>query len=121
MSIVQEKMYMDVDDVWAILGVSKAYAYNLMREYNKELKANDQMYMYRQSPRADERVTSTEANAVVKDAGKADRKPVQQKQAVAGKDKSDRGDDLGVRTVQNKHNESEVTNDNVASGFFGLE
>ena len=48
MSMVQEKMYMDVDDVWAILGVSKAYAYNLMREYNKELKANDQMYMYRQ-------------------------------------------------------------------------
>ena len=40
MSIVQEKMYMDVDDVCAILGVSKAYAYNLMREYNKELKAN---------------------------------------------------------------------------------
>ena len=35
MSIVQEKMYMDVDDVCAILGVSKAYAYNLMREYNK--------------------------------------------------------------------------------------
>ena len=30
---------MDVDDVCAILGVSKAYAYNLMREYNKELKA----------------------------------------------------------------------------------
>ena len=29
MSIVQEKMYMDVDDVCAILGVSKAYAYNL--------------------------------------------------------------------------------------------
>ena len=49
MSMMQEKMYMDVDDVWAILGVSKAYAYNLMREYNKELKANDQMYMYRQS------------------------------------------------------------------------
>ena len=87
MSIVQEKMYMDVDDVWAILGVSKAYAYNLMREYNKELKANDQMYMYRQSPRADERVTSTEANAVVKDAGKADRKPEQQKQAMEGKEK----------------------------------
>ena len=39
MSMVQEKMYMDVDDVCAILGVSKAYAYNLMREYNKELKA----------------------------------------------------------------------------------
>ena len=48
MSMVQEKMYMDGDDVGAILGVSKAYAYNLMREYNKELKANDQMYMYRQ-------------------------------------------------------------------------
>ena len=88
MSIVQEKMYMDVDDVWAILGVSKAYAYNLMREYNKELKANDQMYMYRQSPRADERVTSTEANAVVKDAGKTDRKTAQQKQMVDGKDKN---------------------------------
>ena len=87
MSIVQEKMYMDVDDVWAILGVSKAYAYNLMREYNKELKANDQMYMYRQSPRADERVTSTEANAVVKEAGKTDRKTAQQKQTVDGKDK----------------------------------
>ena len=50
MSMVQEKMYMDVDDVCAILGVSKTYAYSLMREYNKELKANDQMYMYRQSP-----------------------------------------------------------------------
>ena len=42
MSMVQEKMYMDVDDVWAILGVSKAYAYNLMREYNKELKAKQE-------------------------------------------------------------------------------
>lgn len=69
----------------------------------------------------EQRGTSTEANAVVKDTGKADRKLVQQKQAVAGKDKPDRGDDLGVRTVQNKYNESEVTNDNVASGFFGLE
>lgn len=75
----------------------------------------------RKEMKEEQRGTSTEANAVVKDAGKADRKPVQQKQAVAGKDKSDRGDDLGVRTVQNKHNESEVTNDNVASGFFGLE
>ena len=37
MSMVQEKMYMDVDDVCAILGVSKAYAYNLMREYNKDV------------------------------------------------------------------------------------
>lgn len=39
MSMVQEKMYMAVDDVCAILGVSKTYAYSLMREYNKELKA----------------------------------------------------------------------------------
>ena len=31
MSMMQGKMYMDVDDVCAILGVSKAYAYNLMR------------------------------------------------------------------------------------------
>ena len=37
--------------------------------------------------RADERVTSTEANEVVKDVGKTDRKPAQQKQAVDGKDK----------------------------------
>ena len=29
MSMVQEKMYMDVDDVCAILGVSKTYAFNL--------------------------------------------------------------------------------------------
>lgn len=40
MSMMQEKMYMDVDDVCAILGVSKTYAYSLMREYNKELKAS---------------------------------------------------------------------------------
>ena len=39
MSMMQEKMYMDVDDVCAILGVSKTYAYSLMREYNKELQA----------------------------------------------------------------------------------
>ncbi len=29
MSIVQEKMYIDVDDVCAILGVSKTYAYGI--------------------------------------------------------------------------------------------
>ena len=74
----------------------------------------------RNEGRADERVTSTEANAVVKDAGKADRKPEQQKQAMEGKekkpsiherleinkriiqekqgkDKPDRGADRGVR------------------------
>ena len=41
----------------------------------------------RNEGRSDERVTSTEANAVVKDAGKADRKPEQQKQAMEGKEK----------------------------------
>ena len=41
----------------------------------------------RNEGRADERVTSTEANAVGKDAGKADRKPEQQKQAMEGKEK----------------------------------
>ena len=41
----------------------------------------------RNEGRADERVTSTEANAVVKDAGQADRKPEQQKQAMEGKEK----------------------------------
>lgn len=30
MSMMQEKMYMDVDDVCAILGVSKTYAYSLV-------------------------------------------------------------------------------------------
>ena len=76
----------------------------------------------RNEGRADERVTSTEANAVVKDAGKADRKPEQQKQTMEGKekkpsiherleinkriiqekqgkDKPARGADLSVRTV----------------------
>ena len=30
MSMVQEKMYMDVDDVCAILGASKTYAWKLL-------------------------------------------------------------------------------------------
>ena len=30
MSMMQEKMYMDVDDVCAILGVSKTYAWKLL-------------------------------------------------------------------------------------------
>ena len=38
MSTGQEKMYMNVDDVCEIIGVSKAYAYNLIRGYNEELK-----------------------------------------------------------------------------------
>lgn len=44
MSMMQEKMYMDVDDVCAILGVSKTYAYmeimqNLWRNIlKKELR-----------------------------------------------------------------------------------
>ena len=41
----------------------------------------------RKEMKEEQRGTSTEANAVVKDAGKADRKQVQQKQAVVGKDK----------------------------------
>ena len=45
----------------------------------------EQQIAERNEGRADERVTSTEANAVVKDAGKADRKPEQQKQAMEGK------------------------------------
>ena len=82
----------------------------------------EQQIAERNEGRADERVTSTEANAVVKDAGKTDRKPAQQKQEVVGKDKKlsiherleinkkiiqekqgkdkpERGVDLGVRTV----------------------
>ena len=47
----------------------------------------EQQIAERNEGRIDERVTSTEANAVVKDVGKADRKPAQQKQAVDGKDK----------------------------------
>ena len=47
----------------------------------------EQQIAERNEGRADESRTSTGANAVVKDAGKADRKPVQQKQAVDGKDK----------------------------------
>ena len=80
----------------------------------------EQQIAERYEGRADERVTSTEANEVVKDVGKTDRK--QQKQAVVGKDKklsiherleinkriiqekqgkdkTERGVDLGVRTV----------------------
>ena len=41
----------------------------------------------RKEMKEEQRGTSTEANAVVKDAGKADRKPGRQKQAVDGKDK----------------------------------
>ena len=46
----------------------------------------EQQIAERYEGRADERVTSTEANEVVKDVGKTDRKPAQQKQAVDGKD-----------------------------------
>ena len=85
-------------------------------------KRREQQIAERYEGRADERVTSTEANEVVKDVGKTDRKPAQQKQAVdgkdkklsiherleinkriiqekQGKDKTERGVDLGVRTV----------------------
>ena len=85
-------------------------------------------------------VTGVEKSANVKDAGKVERKSVPQKkvaigkekkpsiherleinkkiiQEKQGKDKPERGADFGVRTVQYKHNESEVTDDNVASGY----
>ena len=38
MSMTQEKMYMNVDDVCAVLGVSKAFAYKIMKGYNEECK-----------------------------------------------------------------------------------
>ena len=47
----------------------------------------EQQIAERNEGRVDERGTSTEANEVVKDVGKTDRKPAQQKQAVDGKDK----------------------------------
>ena len=42
---------------------------------------------------------SVEANTAVKDEGKAEKKAVIQKKAMPGKDKPERGADLGVRTV----------------------
>ena len=47
----------------------------------------EQQIEERNKERADERGTSTETNVVVKDAGKADRKLEQQKQAMEGKEK----------------------------------
>ena len=47
----------------------------------------EQQVAERNEGRADERVISTEANAVVKEAGKTDRKTAQQKQTGDGKDK----------------------------------
>ncbi|NSE59402.1 Arm DNA-binding domain-containing protein [Dorea formicigenerans] len=47
----------------------------------------EQQVAERNEGRADERVISTGANAVVKEAGKTDRKTAQQKQTVDGKDK----------------------------------
>ena len=40
-----------------------------------------------------------EINTAVKDAGKAERKAITEKKAMPGKDKLERGADLGVRTV----------------------
>ena len=82
-----------------------------------------------------------EANTAVKDAGQTKRKAVVQKKTMPGKekkpsihkrleinkriiqekqgkDKPERGADLGVRTVQNKYNESEVMKIIVTSGFL---
>ena len=112
---------------------------NLEEQGVKERR--EQQIAERNEGRADERVTSTEANAVVKDAGKTDRKPAQQKQEVVGKDKKlsiherleinkkiiqekqgkdkpERGVDLGVRTVQNNQNKSDITGNNVTYGLF---
>ncbi|MDD3220154.1 MAG: DNA-binding protein [Lachnospiraceae bacterium] len=38
MSDMEEKMYMTVEDVRRILGVSKNFAYKIIRQYNKELE-----------------------------------------------------------------------------------
>ena len=65
-------MYLSVEDIAELFGLSVSFAYRVVE---------------RNEGRADERVTSTEANAVVKDAGKTDRKTAQQKQTVDGKDK----------------------------------
>ena len=43
MSMVQEKMYMDVDDVCAILGVSKTYTWTESEKYGKISIRNDIM------------------------------------------------------------------------------
>ena len=58
---------------------------NLEEQGVKERR--EQQVAERNEGRADERVISTEANAVVKEAGKTDRKTAQQKQTVDGKDK----------------------------------
>lgn len=50
----------------------------------------EQQIEERNKERADERGTSTETNVVVKDAGKADRKPEQQKQTMEGKRRNHR-------------------------------
>ena len=78
----KRKMYLSVEDIAELFGLSVSFAYRVVE---------------RNEGRADERVTSTEANAVVKDAGKTDRKTAQQKQTVDGKDKPERGADFGVR------------------------
>ena len=66
------KRFYGVEDIAELFGLSVSFAYRVVE---------------RNEGRADERVTSTEANAVVKDAGKTDRKMAQQKQTVDGKDK----------------------------------
>lgn len=102
----------DIFTLW-IIHINIATNYKLATSWNAGITC--------QTP-AKKRVTSTEANEVVKDVGKTDRKPAQQKQAVdgkdkklsiherleinkriiqekQGKDKTERGVDLGVRTV----------------------
>ena len=45
---------------------------------------------------------------------------ISKEKAMPGKDKPERGADLGVRTVQNKYNESEVMKIIVTSGFLQI-
>ena len=71
----------------------------------------EQQIAERNEGRADDRGISTEANAVVKDAGKADRKPVQQKQVVDGKEKKlsiHERLDINKRIIQEKQGKDKL-------------
>ena len=51
MSMMQEKMYMDVDDVCAILGVSKTYAYKYIQMTKKMIELLINGYEYNENER----------------------------------------------------------------------
>ena len=44
--MAEEKLFMRVDEVAAVLGVSKSYAYKLVQALNKELKSGKYEYKY---------------------------------------------------------------------------